>query len=558
VKSSAAVYWAALGMAALLPFAAIPPLVATPWVSLTDDKLVLLVLVAAWLALGRAALPTRQEWRALLPTGALMLVCIVSARLAPPDYAGEALRYVTRLAAAAFVMLVALRLANVRGLLWAVVAGAGLSGLLGIGEALRIAPLEPALALFKVAPTRVGGELRVGASFQYATIASMYFEMAAPLAVVLAATARRVWPRVLGVAIAVVCTANVVLSLTRAGVLTLVAVYTVLLVCGVGRLRWRATLVPTLASTAALLAGLSLLFLRDPVFDMRLVTESDADWYGAVYNAPASLNVRSNQPLDVEVDVRNAGRMAWTTSEKHPFALGYRWLTEDGSGVLDLPPSEVQLSHAVQPGETIHLQAVLNVPDLPSGSYRLDWGMLQSDVLQFYERGWADAETRVVVDGPAGGKMPPVTPRDDGEAPWVVGRLDLWGAAVKLAAAHPLLGLGPDNFRHFYGAELGLEGWDERVQANNLYLEILADLGVLGLAAFAWLVAEPLIQLGRTLNLRSRVNQCADRDMYLGVALAIGAFLLHGLLDTFLVFTPTVFLFWLLSGVAQKPQVSGR
>ena len=548
VKSSAAVYWAALGMAVLLPFGAIPPLLVTPWLPLSDDKLVLLVLLAAWLMLGRAALPTRQEWRALLPTAVLILVCIVSARLAPPDYAAEALRYLMRLAAAAFVMLVALRIGNARGLLWAVAVGAGLSGLLGIGEALRLAPLEPVLALFKVAPTRVGGELRVSASFQYATIASMYFEMAAPLAIVLAATARRVWLQVLGGAIAVVCTANVVLSLTRAGVLTLIAMYAVLLVCGVWRLNWRFTLAPTLASGAALVGGISLLFVHDQVFDMRLVTESDADWYGAVYSAPATLSVRSNQPLSVEVDVRNAGRITWTTSQNHPFVLGYRWLTDDGSGVLDITPSEVPLSHDVQPGETIHLRPVLNVPNLPPGRYRLDWGMLQRDVLQFYERGWADAETRVEVDGVAPGSMPGVTPRDDGEAPWVVGRLDLWGAALKLAAAHPLVGLGPDNFRHFYGAELGLEGWDERVQANNVYLEVLADLGIIGLCVFLWVVAEPLRKAWARL----------DDPLVLGAVLAIGAFLLHGMLDSFLAFAPTALLLWLLLGVAQKPQVSGR
>jgi O-antigen ligase len=248
----------------------------------------------------------------------------------------------------------------------------------------------------------------------------------------------------------------------------------------------------------------------------------------------------------------------------------------------------------VQPGETIHLEAVLRVPDLPAGSYRLDWGMLQRDVLQFYERGWADAETRVVVQGSAAsGTLPlEITPRDDGEAPWVVGRLDLWGAAIRLIAAHPLLGLGPDNFRHFYGAELGLEGWDERVQANNLYLEILADLGILGLAAFLWLIAEPLHTLWRSLRADNvvtydtseggvsthgvptpevsthgvptpevsthGVNLPSGGLIRIGVALAIGAFLVHGMLDSFLAFTPTALLFWLLLGVAQKPQVSGR
>src|SRR5207248_3749842 len=106
-----------------------------------------------------------------------------------------------------FAMLVALRLGrnheHARDLLWSLAIGAGLSAILGVGEAVRWEPLQPLLALFKVAPTRVGGELRVGASFQYATIAAMYFEMVIPLAIVLAAAAQRRRLQVLGGAIAV-------------------------------------------------------------------------------------------------------------------------------------------------------------------------------------------------------------------------------------------------------------------------------------------------------------------------------------------------------------------
>jgi hypothetical protein len=562
-----ALYVAALVAGFALPFETIPPLISTPWFALGDDKLLMLVLLASWLAMGRRALPTPTEWRLLLPSLALVVVTLVSARLAPPEYADEAARFVARLLAAAFLLLVALRLGRdrrqVTGLLWAIALGGGLSALLGIGEALRWSTLDPVLALFKVAPTRVGGDLRVSASFQYATIAAMYFEMVAPLAVVLAATATRRWAQVLGVAIAVGCTANVVLSLTRAGMLMLAVIYAALIVLGVARAPLRRVLLPALAGAAVLLGGASLLLLHDPVFDLRLQTESDADWYGAVYSAPASLNLQANEAATVDVDVRNEGLIQWTNSGTHPFALGYRWLTNDGNGILDTPPADVALPHDVQPGETVHLQARVSVPDLPAGSYRLDWGMLQRDVLQFYERGWADAETQVTLQTSDGGPgaMPAVRPRDDDAAPWVVGRMDLWGAAARLVAAHPLLGVGPDNFRHFYGSELGLEAWDERVQANNIYLEILADLGVLGLLAFGWVLAGPLLASVRAWFSRERAY------LALGVGLAIVAFLVHGLLDSFLAFNPTAWLLWLLLGVAsawrvvprgQKPQVSGR
>src|SRR5947209_3232386 len=180
-----------------------------------------------------------------------MLVALVSALLAP-DFGDEALRFVVRLAVVGFVLLVTLRLArdqtHVTGLLWAVAVGGGLSASLGLAEALGGSALDPLLKLFKVAPTRVGGELRVSASFQYATIAAMYFEMVAPLAIVLAATTRRRSLQLLGALIAMVCTASVVLSLTRAGMLTLTVLFSGLLVAAIIKRGWRRLLVPTLAS----------------------------------------------------------------------------------------------------------------------------------------------------------------------------------------------------------------------------------------------------------------------------------------------------------------------
>jgi putative inorganic carbon (HCO3(-)) transporter len=121
----------------------------------------------------------------------------------------------------------------------------------------------------------------------------------------------------------------------------------------------------------------------------------------------------------------------------------------------------------------------------------------------------------------------------------------LWGAALRLIQAHPLLGVGPDNFRHLYGGLLGLETWDERVQANNLYLEVLADVGVLGFTAFLWLALAPLVAAVRAFRSRS--------DYWvLGVGLGVVAFLVHGLLDSFLAFTPTALLFWMFLGCLRK------
>jgi hypothetical protein len=528
--------------------------------SLGNEKLVLLAVLAAWLFGGARALPTRREWRALMPSLTLLIVALLAALFAP-DYGDEALRFVGRLAAAVFAMLVILRVTAVdekqlNGVLSAIVLGAGASGVVGFGEALGWRTLDPVLSLFKVAPTSVGGELRASGTFQYATIAAMYLEMATPLAIVLAATTQRYLLRVLASTIAAACTANVVLSLTRAGMLTLLVLFAVLLVLAWRRTDLRKLLMPTLASAAVLIGGVAILAHSSPVFDMRLVTESDADWYGAAYSVPVSLSVQADRLATVGLDVHNEGRIVWSSSGTRPFALGYRWLTGDGARVLDVAPGAVALPRDVAPGETIHLQTEVIVPSLPNGAYRLDWGMLQRDVLQFYERGWANAETLVTVDGAPSGAIVTSSPRDDGEAPWVVGRLELWSAALRLIQERPLLGVGPDNFRHLYGAHLGLETWDERVQANNLYLELLADLGLLGFAAFGWMIVPPLFGTVRAISRHTRSYRV------LGISLGILAFLVHGLLDSFLAFTPTAMLLWVLLGLlvaeTQKPHVSGR
>jgi O-antigen ligase len=117
--------------------------------------------------------------------------------------------------------------------------------------------------------------------------------------------------------------------------------------------------------------------------------------------------------------------------------------------------------------------------------------------------------------------------------------------AVQIFRQHPVLGAGPDNFRHIYGTFLDLQNFDDRVHANNLYLELLADLGVLGAAAFGILVAAPVLGLVRGLNSES----APERALLLaGLAASLLVYFLHSGLDSFLEFTPVYLLFWLVLG----------
>jgi hypothetical protein len=289
---------------------------------------------------------------------------------------------------------------------------------------------------------------------------------------------------------------------------------------------------------------------RVPSFDTRLATENDWGWYAATYDVPASLTLAADAPTDATIVARNTGEATWTMAGAHPVALAYRWLSADALAQLALSITTVDLPRDVPPGQAVQLRVPV-AADLPAGDYRLAWGMLQRDVLWFHDRGYPDAETAVhVPGGPLPRAAPAVAqePRSDGGTSLApVPRLQLWRAAFQMIVQHPWLGIGPDNFRHTYGAYLDLPSWDDRVHANNLYLELLADLGVLGSAGFALVLLRPIVGLVRGLRSPLTVVQ----GLWLaGLGASLLAFFVHGTLDYFLEFTPVYLLFWLIVGLA--------
>ena len=77
--------------------------------------------------------------------------------------------------------------------------------------------------------------------------------------------------------------------------------------------------------------------------------------------------------------------------------------------------------------------------------------------------------------------------------PWnyaVVERIAHWQAAVSMAQAHPFFGLGLGNFAEVY-EDYRLINWEDPLgHAHNLYLNFLAETGVVGLVAYLafWLI----------------------------------------------------------------------
>jgi O-antigen ligase len=185
------------------------------------------------------------------------------------------------------------------------------------------------------------------------------------------------------------------------------------------------------------------------------------------------------------------------------------------------------------------------------GRYRLRWDLVRESVTWFSERGNPTADQLIdVVAAESVPRARPLSPLagtlEEAMALPTPSRPELWRAAVQLWRRHPLLGVGPDNFRHLYPQAMVLPPGqrrfnDERLHANSLYFETLADLGLAGVAALALLMGT-LVQAGRARRAQGQL-------VGLACALGAGTFFVHGLLDTFFAFTPLYGLCWLLLGL---------
>jgi O-antigen ligase len=113
-----------------------------------------------------------------------------------------------------------------------------------------------------------------------------------------------------------------------------------------------------------------------------------------------------------------------------------------------------------------------------------------------------------------------------------VSRLDLWTAAPQIFHDHLLLGVGP---RQFGSVRLWYPHWDWSYtylplqHAHNLYLNWLAEGGILGLAAGLWLA----VRFGRVWWSAWRAGNPIRRRRLEGILVALVAFAAHNLVDTF-------------------------
>ena len=129
-------------------------------------------------------------------------------------------------------------------------------------------------------------------------------------------------------------------------------------------------------------------------------------------------------------------------------------------------------------------------------------------------------------------------------------RLHLWRSSWAMFREHPLLGVGPDNFLyHYRGRYILPAAWEEPhlSQAHNILLDYATRMGIVGLAAGAWLQ----VTFWRTALPLRRLADPDRRALALGLMCSMVSFLSHGFVDASYFLIDLAFAFFLTLGVVQ-------
>jgi len=552
-------------LALLLPFEKLEPLARIGPLQLSSVELFLYLALAVWGVtlvagwwVGERDLLERLErapfaHRAIAAFG---LVLLLSAALAPAAR-GPALKFALRSVGGMLLYAAAADLLRAPGatarVAKALVVGGLAAALLAVAE-MRSAEIGGLLHSFHLKTFEAFGRPRASGPFQYPNIAAMYLEALAPIAAALGAAAFADRPsrlRIGGVVLVLfLLLEGVLATASRAGLVGGLAAVATLAIF-YGRRRETRALAPALLATALLMAALA----AGSALGGRFRFWQDEAWYRAVV-APSGGREGRLPPVlapgstaTESLELQNQGALPWLRVPPCPVALSYHWLDAESGAMVVRDGLRTMLPVDLYIGGRVQVRAQVRAPSQP-GRYLLWWDLVHEHTSWFSERGDQGLREPVVVGGsvavvsagiPAKPALFPIDVRPG--TPDENSRRTLWRGAVAAWRAHPLLGIGPDNFRHLSGQFLPHHRTDERMHANSLYFETLADLGMVGVLAFLALVAA---LAGAA---RRAVVAPESRILALGVAAGLATYLLHGLLDYFLEFTPTYALFWLLAGM---------
>jgi len=128
----------------------------------------------------------------------------------------------------------------------------------------------------------------------------------------------------------------------------------------------------------------------------------------------------------------------------------------------------------------------------------------------------------------------------------LVGRFELWRVSLQMLQQHFLFGAGLSGFSQTIGPYWNPTHTDRFIYPHNIVLTFWSETGLLGLAAFAWIIFTGFKQSWHGW----RVRQSEWRPLELGVFLALVAVVVHGLVDVPYFKNDLAVEFWVLLGLA--------
>ncbi len=555
----------------------------------------------------------------------LWLLALLASALLAPGLRVHALKFVLRSASIASLFWIARALhgrtsggaRRLQSTMGVIVGVGAMVALLGVMEGLPGHPLEPFLRVFRRVPTIAAGTLRLTATFTHANQTGAFLALVLPPAAALVMVARPRARLAWGASGALILW-SLLGTMSRTAVAAGMA--SVVLLCVLARAdrHGRAR-----GAAFAVLAGIVIVcaarWSSDGSFRTRFGGFGSVAPFAASYQVPEEITMSPDQMIRVGVRVTNLGSLAWSSEGVLPVNVSYHVVRvgrvgrgdgggdgggrDDGAGGEGGDPksggadgngeghgadgntvifdgARTPLPGIIPPGGEVALAAWLRAPR-ESGRFVIAWDMVREKVTWFSWKGITPGLTRLNVvpadsipwtgkdwwrDVPRS-RMLSAAAKIDTMATWSeTGRTLLWRQAARLFARRPLTGWGPDTFRLLYSKDLGPGHWDPRSHANDLYLELLATTGLLGLLAWLGFLAT-LLASGFAALRRARRDRRGHGDppstpslLVAGLVLGVIVFILHGLLDSSLEFYGIMGLFWILAGAlaARTPRRAKR